>query len=316
MQKVLTDFGIEESFDTAVKRLEEHYGVIVSRSTTRLDVEKHAKKVFELVDEYSVVEKKAGIAVLIGEMDGGMVPIIRQKEISMQVKDKRKNKLCEWKESRLALAHPKGSKSSVYAGTMGSIDEAGDELARAINKAGAGDTSMIIVIGDGAPWIAEQVERLYGSRAVYLLDFFHVSQYLSEASTCCEPDASKQWFHEQQALLKNSDAQTVLSNLQTHIEEKCQLKEKCLALKCYNYLVKRMNQLDYKTAIASGLPIGSGEIESAHRSVVQKRLKISGAWWTVANATNMITMRILRANQQWDRYWSDLKKNESMQVFG
>jgi hypothetical protein len=28
------------------------------------------------------------------------------------------------------------------------------------------------------------------------------------------------------------------------------------------------------------LPIGSGEIESAHRYVFQTRLKIAGGWWT------------------------------------
>ena len=32
------------------------------------------------------------------------------------------------------------------------------------------------------------------------------------------------------------------------------------------------------------LPIGSGEIESAHRHLVQKRLKLAGAWWKETNA--------------------------------
>jgi len=34
---------------------------------------------------------------------------------------------------------------------------------------------------------------------------------------------------------------------------------------CYRYLSNRKEQLDYKGAIEKGLPIGSGEIESAHR---------------------------------------------------
>ena len=41
----------------------------------------------------------------------------------------------------------------------------------------------------------------------------------------------------------------------------------------------RKDQLNYKGAIAAGLPIGSGEIESSHRFVIQERLKIPGAWW-------------------------------------
>ena len=46
----------------------------------------------------------------------------------------------------------------------------------------------------------------------------------------------------------------------------------------YRYLNNRPDQLDYQGAIKKGLPIGSGEIESAHRYVIQKRLKFSGAW--------------------------------------
>ena len=50
----------------------------------------------------------------------------------------------------------------------------------------------------------------------------------------------------------------------------------------YSYLATRKDQLKYAEAIAEGLPIGSGEIESAHRYVAQKRLKLPGAWWLVA----------------------------------
>jgi hypothetical protein len=102
----------------------------------------------------------------------------------------------------------------------------------------------------------------------------------------------------------------VLSYLQKHFKG-CHLQDKCLALKCYNYLIKRLNQLDYKSAIEADLPIGSGEIESAHRSVIQKRLKIPGAYWTVENANSMLNLRTLRANGRWSEYWSDLRPQSS-----
>jgi len=59
----------------------------------------------------------------------------------------------------------------------------------------------------------------------------------------------------------------------------------------------------YKTAIETGLPIGSGEIESAHRYLIQERLKLPGAWWKAANADSMLALRVLRANDLWDDYW-------------
>jgi len=73
-------------------------------------------------------------------------------------------------------------------------------------------------------------------------------------------------------------------------------------------LSRRQNQLDYPSALANDLPIGSGEIESAHRYIVQKRLKLPGAWWCAANADHMLALRLNRANRQWDSYWKQARK--------
>ncbi len=76
---------------------------------------------------------------------------------------------------------------------------------------------------------------------------------------------------------------------------------------CHRYLSNRTNQLDYKTAIDAELPIGSGEIESAHRYVIQERLKLSKAWWKAANADSMLALRKVRANNGWNKYWEKAK---------
>ena len=60
-------------------------------------------------------------------------------------------------------------------------------------------------------------------------------------------------------------------------------------------------------AIGKGLPIGSGEIESAHRYVIQERLKLPGAWWKADNADFMLALRVVRANEQWNEYWDEFR---------
>ncbi|OQX00859.1 MAG: hypothetical protein BWK80_61130 [Desulfobacteraceae bacterium IS3] len=67
--------------------------------------------------------------------------------------------------------------------------------------------------------------------------------------------------------------------------------------------MNRAGQSGYKEAQENGLPIGSGEIESAHRYIIQKRLKIAGAWWKEKNAQNILSLRVLRANGDWESYW-------------
>ena len=81
-----------------------------------------------------------------------------------------------------------------------------------------------------------------------------------------------------------------------------------LVAACDRYLRNRLDQLDYQGAIQQGLPIGSGEIESAHRYLIQKRLKLPGAWWSSAPIETLLALRLNRANQEWEAYWQGLEK--------
>src|SRR4051794_2555993 len=67
---------------------------------------------------------------------------------------------------------------------------------------------------------------------------------------------------------------------------------------CTNCIDKE--RMDYKRyqQIGCGI-IGSGAIESAHRTVVQKRMKQSRQRWSVQGAQNMLNLRVTRKNLQW-----------------
>jgi len=82
---------------------------------------------------------------------------------------------------------------------------------------------------------------------------------------------------------------------------------------CLRYLSNRADHLDYAEALKQGLPIGSGEVESGHRSVLRKWLKKPGAWWTRANAETMAQLKTLQANGDWENLW---RKNGRMKNTG
>ena len=71
--------------------------------------------------------------------------------------------------------------------------------------------------------------------------------------------------------------------------------------------MRRTHQLHYDEAIKNYLPIGSGEIESAHRYIIQNRVKITGAWWLIDNAESMINLNIHGVNNNWEDYWEKAK---------
>jgi hypothetical protein len=230
-----------------------------------------------------------------------MIPLVAIKEDACG--DRRKTRTVSWQEARLALARVPSAITARFGATMGSAKAAGDQLTDCVIRLGGGAKTQLHCVGDGASWIVDQVERCFGTQGTYLLDFYHVSQYLAAAAAAIAPDKPRQWLHRQQDHLKTNRLQRVLQTLAAHLEPAQRAAAEAPVRACHRYLSKRAQQLDYRRALKDGLPIGSGEIESAHRSVVQERLKIAGAWWKRDNAEKMIALRIHRANQEWQSYW-------------
>lgn len=81
-------------------------------------------------------------------------------------------------------------------------------------------------------------------------------------------------------------------------------------MQCYRYIISRLTQLDYRSAIAQELPIVSGLVEGGRRYVIQSRMKISGAAWDVENVNPMLALRTDRINGQWNSYWANSKNQQ------
>lgn len=313
LQRAITDFGADLPFAQVMDKLVEHYGVVLGESTIRHITEGHAQRIFEAAWQTSpsVPIQSDSSTVIIVEMDGGMVPIVAPDITSP---DQRKGKKLQWKEAKICLAHPQGSKTLVYGGTLqGDVDSAGQHLMACAVRAGFGRNTPVHGVGDGAQWIADQVEAQFGAQGNYLLDFYHVCEYLGAAagSVADEAPARAAWMDEQKERLKTQQADKVLQALQPHLEQSDIADSDAPVRQCHRYLSHRQDrdQLNYRDALARGLPIGSGEIESAHRYIVQRRLKLPGAWWRAENADHMLALRLNRANHQWNAYWAtDLKQ--------
>ena len=55
-------------------------------------------------------------------------------------------------------------------------------------------------------------------KASYLVDFFHVCEYLAAASKTCDPGSPLLWTETQKSLLKNNEFVTVIENLALYLE--------------------------------------------------------------------------------------------------
>ena len=60
-----------------------------------------------------------------------------------------------------------------------------------------------------------------------------------------------------------------------------------------SYLASNQDRMDYKAYRKQGLLIGSGAIESAHRTVMQRRLKRSGQRWSIKGTQRVLNLRVV-----------------------
>lgn len=308
LQRAVTDFAADVSFAQAMDKLVEHYGVLLGESTIRRITEDHARRMFETHRPEESWPEKPGCEVVVAETDGGMVPLV---EPDADGEDRRKGKRLYWKEAKICLAHAHGSQTLAYGGTLqGDAETAGRELFDCARRAGFGNKTRVHAVGDGAEWIAGQVDQRFGAQGSYLIDFYHVCEYLDDAAKAIHGDneSAAEWMRKQQERLKSRRLDEVIGALSAHLETAEVNDSEAPVRRCHRYLRQRTEQLDYQNAIAHDLPIGSGEIESAHRYLVQQRLKRPGAWWRAANAEHMMALRLNRANQQWKAYWTDNEK--------
>ena len=301
LERVLTDFGCEQAFGQAVDSVREHYGFTLGVSAVRTATLKHAQRArVKLQGEYAQPFRElpaVGQEHVITQTDGTMICTVAPGPR----KGKRPR---EWKEMRLVAAQAQASVTTVYGATFGSVAETGCRWGPVTRQAGWGLNSRIHAVGDGADWIRLQCRDVFGAQGHFLCDFFHVSEYLGAAAPSCRPAHPQQWRRTQQRRLKQGHAPKVLAALAEHLEAEGTPEADAPVRSGHRYLHNRLDCLDYPGALALGLPIGSGLIESGHRHVLQARLKKAGAAWLATHADQIAHLRVLRANRQWTSFWN------------
>lgn len=300
LQRRITDFGSDGSFGETVKKIKEHYGITLPASSIRNVTQAHGENLLMKV-ELSDGNNACGVSQAIIETDGCMIPKVEFNAESDE-SDLRKKRTTGYKEVRLSLGYIPGMIKPIFEATSGNPDDVGKQLMLCAQQVGYGKETDIHSVGDGASWIAEQIDIQFGRRGSYLIDFYHLCEYLFSASKACSENPDD-WYKEKKQLMLDGNVTQVLQALLPFIELPSILDEQAPVRKCHRYIKNRPDQFKYPEAIEKELPIGSGKIESAHQYVIQDRMKIPGAWWKVDNMDKMLALLTCRENNKWEEYW-------------
>lgn len=153
----------------------------------------------------------------------------------------------------------------------------------------------LVFISDGAIWLRQLMATHY-PQATLILDFWHLMSYVGQVGVAAYRTKKTQdeWIEEQRNLLLKSELDIVLTHIKS-LRIKADLRESVCA-----YLEANRDRMDYAAYQKRGLLIGSGAIESAHRTVVQKRLKRSGQRWSLIGAQQVLNLRVCWMSERWE----------------
>jgi hypothetical protein len=163
----------------------------------------------------------------------------------------------------------------------------------------------LVFINDGATWIRQWIEDAFPN-AISILDYYHAMEHLHVFvnSHFTDKNKSEKWTIKQKQLLLDSQVKQVIKNIK-NINSQSKIAKELIT-----YYETNIHRMDYKryAQIGAGI-IGSGAIESAHRTVVQKRMKLSGQRWGGLGAQNMLNLRVTYMNEKWDNVRELVKTN-------
>ena len=201
--------------------------------------------------------------------------------------------------------------STSYVGTYQGCREIAILLHQEARRRGLDQAKRVVFIGDGAAWIWENA-RLTFPDAIEILDFYHACEHVGQLAAAIHDQDQDQaaslrarWCHEMKqsspaALLSQSRA--LLSANPIWPQSKCDAIQNQI-----NYLDSHSTRTHYGRYRQEGLFFGSGVIEAGCKTVVGRRLKQSGMFWSQSGAENILSLRCLVLGQNFDDDWKELK---------
>jgi len=160
-----------------------------------------------------------------------------------------------------------------------------------------------VFIADGATWIWNWIDDTYPN-CEQIVDFFHANEHLCEFAKEYFKDKNqmRQWIDKQSQIMLAKGISPVIKTLEKLPSKLEKLRQ------LIGYYKNHEKRMQYHLFKEKGLLIGSGAIESAHKDVLQKRLKLSGQRWTKQGLQQMTQLRVAYKSGKWNQIKQLCKK--------
>lgn len=180
------------------------------------------------------------------------------------------------------------------------------EVLAAQEKLPQNTTKIFLCDGHRSIWSYAENTPIYDDYEK-LIDFYHTTEHLSKASEALfgkSSDFGDSWYdkYRKKLLEDNDGAESVLRsmtyysrNLPKNRQEKLEVER--------TYFMRNKDRMSYADFLDRGLPIGSGPVEAACKSIVKTRLCRSGMRWNRHGGQRILHLRCFVKSNRWNVFW-------------
>ena len=272
----------------------------------------------ELRAQEPLPERAATVAV---SLDGVLVPM---KDGARQAK--RDESLAQGKEQRGPAGY-----QEVGCGTVSFYDSHGERLAtkrlgrmpehkkatlkvmlreELLAALAQSPELQVVAVADGAKdnWTflgRELLEGVEGVNLIEVVDFYHAAEQLHGALQAAYGEGSPACaaqFEKLRHILREEiqGVEKVIRALE-HLQHRRRGRKKIVQVR--KFCCNNRHRMQYATWAAAGLPIGSGVVEAACKTLATQRMKRSGMRWRHDGGQAILTFRGFVQSDRFDRAW-------------
>jgi hypothetical protein len=216
-----------------------------------------------------------------------------------------------------ASEHPKPQNKHIWA-TLDGKDAALDRLAKQVAPRQGSHIQHKVALCDGCEALQLRIEARFPDFNL-ILDFIHPNEYLWEVANSLLGETNEQrieWVAKKTLQMLSGQTEQIISEFRHLAQDtNCSSTQYEKLTKTANYFERNLPYMDYPTYLAKGWPIASGVIEGACRHFVKDRFELSGMRWTQEGAENLMRLRAVAENGDWDAYHDFRKRQRHARLY-
>jgi hypothetical protein len=323
-RRIMTRSGSRESFREAAEDL----ALYANFKTTAKDIERVAEATGRQIENWmqgqagkalcydaaGTVPPEAGppASILYVSYDGTGAPL-RRKELAGR-KGKQPDGSSKTREVKLGCVFTQTTvdeqgrpvrdpASTTYVGAIKTSAEFGYDIHGEAVRRGLRQAGRVVILTDGIAY-NKSIATEHFPGAIHIIDLYHAREHLHKfVKILPAAERTAQREDRWRAMLDEGNAEAMAAQMRPLLpgDEKTRKDAEAHV----HYFEENAGRMRYKEYREQGLFVGSGVVEAGCKTLIGKRLKQSGMFWTLKGANAIIAARCCQYSGRFEQFWED-----------